>query len=152
MAVAVFALGDAWTALGVAEGVNPFRDALSQLGVLYIVAVLVERSLEAGVLDDTARRECIDRIAAWNSEDPFTIGQHDVLSLSSDAEAGFLERPHRPEVVDTGNPRHGLYGDLDLAVHHASGVLDRHVQVLTDCLRDVRQGFLLGRPLGRTTR
>ncbi|MCY3699922.1 MAG: hypothetical protein OXH46_09860 [Gemmatimonadetes bacterium] len=30
----------------VAEGVNPFRAALSQLGVLYIVAVFVERSLE----------------------------------------------------------------------------------------------------------
>ena len=46
VAVAVFALGDAWTAVGVAEGVNPFRDALSQLGVLYVVALLVERSLE----------------------------------------------------------------------------------------------------------
>ena len=46
VAGAVLALGDAWTAVGVAEGVNPFRAALSQLGVLYIVAMFVERSLE----------------------------------------------------------------------------------------------------------
>ncbi|MDE2663338.1 MAG: hypothetical protein OXI39_10100 [Gemmatimonadota bacterium] len=46
VAFAVFGPGDAFVAVDVADGVDPFRKALSQLGVLYIVAVLVERSLE----------------------------------------------------------------------------------------------------------
>jgi len=46
VAFAVFGPGDAFVAVEVADGVDPFRKALSQLGVLYIVAVLVERSLE----------------------------------------------------------------------------------------------------------
>ena len=45
-----------------------------------------------------------------------------------------------------------LYGDLDLTDYHASGILDCHFHVLADGIRDVRQGFLFRRPLGRTTR
>ena len=107
---------------------------------------------QAGVLDDPAHRESIDRIAARNRKDTLTVGQHDVLSLASDAEACFLERAHRPEVVDTGNPRHGLYGNFDLTDHHPRGILDGHVQVLADSVSDVRQGFLLRLALGRATR
>ncbi len=107
---------------------------------------------KAGVLNDAAHREGIDRIVARNRKDTLAIGHDDVLALASDPEARLLKRSHGPEVVDTGYPGHGLYGDLDLADFHASGILDCHFHVLADRIRDVRQGFLFRRPLGRATR
>ncbi|WP_419164388.1 hypothetical protein [Candidatus Palauibacter sp.] len=44
--VAVFTLGDSLMAMNVAEGIAPFRTALVQLGILYVVALFAERSLE----------------------------------------------------------------------------------------------------------
>lgn len=46
VALTVFLLGDSLTAINVAEGIAPFRTALVQLGILYVVALFVERSLE----------------------------------------------------------------------------------------------------------
>ena len=55
-------------------------------------------------------------------------------------------------MVDTGRPGHGLYGDLGLADYRANGILGRHVHVLPDGIRDVRQRLLFRLPLGRTAR
>ena len=46
LAVSVFAFGDSLKPVGTKKGVEPFLTALSQLGILYIVALFVERSLE----------------------------------------------------------------------------------------------------------
>ena len=46
LAVVVLAQGDALTPIEIPEGGAPFRTALVQLGILYIVALFVERSLE----------------------------------------------------------------------------------------------------------
>ena len=46
LAVVVLAQGDALTPIEIPEGEAPFRTALVQLGILYIVALFVERSLE----------------------------------------------------------------------------------------------------------
>ena len=85
-------------------------------------------------------------------KDTLAVGHYDVFALASDAEACFFERFHGPKVVDTGNARHGLHGDLDLTNYHASSIVDCHLNVLADGIRDVCQGFLFRCPLGRTTR
>ncbi len=46
LAIVVFLAGDSLTPVDVAEGGNPFLRAFSQLGILYIIALFVERSLE----------------------------------------------------------------------------------------------------------
>ena len=46
LAVVILAQGDALTPIEIPEGGAPFRTALVQLGILYIVALFVERSLE----------------------------------------------------------------------------------------------------------
>ena len=46
VAFAVFGPGDAFVAVDVAEGVSPLPAAFSRLGVLYVVAVFIERALE----------------------------------------------------------------------------------------------------------
>lgn len=46
LAVVVFSLGDALKPIGTKDGEAPFLTALTQLGILYIVALFVERSLE----------------------------------------------------------------------------------------------------------
>ena len=46
LAIVVVVQGDALTPAGVAVGERPFLTALVQLGILYIVALFVERSLE----------------------------------------------------------------------------------------------------------
>lgn len=46
LAVVVLAQGDALTPIEIPEGGAPFRTALVQLGILYIVALFVERSLK----------------------------------------------------------------------------------------------------------
>ena len=46
LAVVVFSQGDALTPIKMPEGGAPFKTALVQLGILYIVALFVERSLE----------------------------------------------------------------------------------------------------------
>lgn len=46
LAVVVFSLGDSLKPIGTKEGETPFLTALTQLGILYIVALFVERSLE----------------------------------------------------------------------------------------------------------
>ena len=46
LAVVVFSQGDSLTPIKMEEGGGPFKTALFQLGILYIVALFVERSLE----------------------------------------------------------------------------------------------------------
>ena len=46
VAVVVVSLGDSLKPIGTKEGEAPFLTALTQLGILYIVALFVERSLE----------------------------------------------------------------------------------------------------------
>lgn len=46
LAVVILAQGDALPPIEIPEGGAPFRTALVQLGILYIVALFVERSLE----------------------------------------------------------------------------------------------------------
>ena len=93
---------------------------------------------KSGVLDDAAHREGIDRIVAGNSQDGLAVGHDDVLALASHAEARLFDCCDGPEVVDTGNPGHGLHGYLDLADHHARGIVDCHLHVLADGIRNVR--------------
>jgi hypothetical protein len=54
-------------------------------------------------------------LSAWNGDLPLTIAHHDVLSLPDDSEAGLFEGPHRPLVVDAGNPCHDSHHYLDVA-------------------------------------
>ena len=46
LAVIVFSQGDSLPPIRLGEEAAPFTTALSQLGILYIVALFVERSLE----------------------------------------------------------------------------------------------------------
>ena len=46
LVVVVFSLGDSLKPIGTKAGEAPFLTALTQLGILYIVALFVERSLE----------------------------------------------------------------------------------------------------------
>jgi len=46
LAIVVFVQGDSLTPIEIPEGATPFRTALVQLGVLYVIALFVERSLE----------------------------------------------------------------------------------------------------------
>ena len=46
LGVIIFCLGDSLRPIGMREGGTPFLNALTQLGILYIVALFVERSLE----------------------------------------------------------------------------------------------------------
>ena len=46
LAVAIVSAGDSLQPIGTKEGEAPFLTALTQLGILYIVALFVERSLE----------------------------------------------------------------------------------------------------------
>jgi hypothetical protein len=59
------------------------------------------------VLDDAAHRDGIDRIVARDRQDPLAVAHHDVLALTHDPEAGFLQRPHRVQMVDAGKPGQG---------------------------------------------
>ena len=46
LAIVVLAQGDSLTPIEIPEGATPFQTALVQLGVLYVIALFVERSLE----------------------------------------------------------------------------------------------------------
>lgn len=46
LAIVVFSMGDSLKAVETKEGEAPFLTALTQLGILYVVALFVERSLE----------------------------------------------------------------------------------------------------------
>ena len=46
LVIVVFSLGDSLKPIGTKEGEAPFLTALTQLGILYVVALFVERSLE----------------------------------------------------------------------------------------------------------
>ena len=70
---------------------------------------------EPGITDDAAHRECVDGIVPGNGDDPNTVGHHDVLALSSDPKARFLQSPDGVLMVDTRNARHVLRSDLDFA-------------------------------------
>ena len=62
---------------------------------------------QAGVAHDAAHRERIHRIMARDREDAGAVRHDDVLTLADNAEACFLQSPHRIQVVDAGNLRHG---------------------------------------------
>ncbi len=70
---------------------------------------------EPGIADDSAHGKCIDGVVPGNGDDPDTVGHHDVLALPGDAEARFLQSPHRILMGDTRNARHVLRSDLNFA-------------------------------------
>ena len=71
LAAIIFAVGDTLKPITTKEGDAPFLTALTQLGILYIVALFVERSIEV-------------LIKAWRQGEKSRLEQH---ILSADAEA-----------------------------------------------------------------
>ena len=59
------------------------------------------------ITGDTAHRERVDWVGAWDSQDPGAVGHHDVLALSSDLESSPLEGANSVKVVDAWELRHG---------------------------------------------
>ena len=62
---------------------------------------------QAGIASDTAHGECIDRIVPRDSHDALAIAHDDMLPLTRDAKAGFLECAHSVKVIDARNTRQG---------------------------------------------
>ncbi len=58
---------------------------------------------EAGVTGDTAHREGVDRIVSWDRHDAGAIRHDDVLALTRDPEARFLQRADCVEMIDAGD-------------------------------------------------
>jgi len=74
LAVVVFSAGDSLKPIGTKEGGAPFLTALTQLGILYVVALFVERSLEV-------------LIKAWRQGGKSRL-QEEVRSAEGGAKAG----------------------------------------------------------------
>jgi hypothetical protein len=49
----------------------------------------------------------VDWIVSWNCEDPNSVSHHNVLSLTNNAKACFLQGPNSIEMVDAGYLGHG---------------------------------------------
>ena len=77
---------------------------------MYVNATQLEQlpellNREAGITDDTAHGEGIDRVVTGNGENTLPIGHYDVLALARDPETGLFERAHCIEVIDSGQLR-----------------------------------------------
>lgn len=109
---------------------------------------------QTGVFDDAAHGVGVDGIGARDGQKALTVRHHDVLALTDNAKAGFLQCADGMEMIDAGKLRH-LRRDLDLAHVGATGrFLDRG-QILFDGVVDVAERFLLGlslRPAARKAR
>ena len=82
LAALVFFLSDALTPMGASDGVAPFRTALAQLGILYIIALFVERSLEVLIKawrqgGKSALEHNLRTAAATAAEDPAAHAEAD---------------------------------------------------------------------------
>jgi hypothetical protein len=62
---------------------------------------------QTGIPHDAAHRKRIHRVMARDREDADAVRHNDVLTLTNDPKASFLQGPHRIKVVDAGNLRHG---------------------------------------------
>jgi len=62
------------------------------------------------ITDDASQRMWVDGIMPWDSDNSDAIRHHDVLTLSSDAEARFLQRSDRPQMRDACDPSHVYAG------------------------------------------
>jgi hypothetical protein len=56
---------------------------------------------------DTAHGECIDGIVPRDGNDAQTIAHDNMLPLTRDMKAGFLESAHGVKVIDTWDARQG---------------------------------------------
>ena len=61
---------------------------------------------ETGVAYDSTHRERVDRIVAWDRDNPGAVSHDDVLALASDSKASLFERFHGCKMVDARYPRH----------------------------------------------
>ena len=111
LAVSVFAFGDSLKPVGTKEGAAPFLTALSQLGILCIVALFVERSLEV-------------LIKAWRQSEKSRLEVKVQLAEESAAERGAREEAEEAlEEYRAGTRRWALLVGLTLgALVSLSGV------------------------------
>ena len=82
LAALVFLLSDALTPIDPRDGAAPFRTALAQLGILYIIALFVERSLEVLIKawrqgGKSALEHTLRTAAATAAEDPAAHAEAD---------------------------------------------------------------------------
>lgn len=56
---------------------------------------------EPSIADDATHSKSIDRVVTRNRQDSNAIRQDDVLSLTHESEAGFLQRSNRIQMIDT---------------------------------------------------
>ena len=57
------------------------------------------------IASDAAHSECIDGIVPRDGNDARSIAHHNMLSLTRDMKACFLERAHSVKVIDTRKAR-----------------------------------------------
>ena len=62
---------------------------------------------QPGIPHDAAHRKGIHRVMAWYREDANTIRQDNVLALTNNPKARLLQSPHRIQMINAGNLRHG---------------------------------------------
>jgi hypothetical protein len=106
---------------------------------------------QAGVAYDSAHRESVHRIMAWNRDDSLAVGHDDVLrALTSDPETDLLERPHGAPVRYASNLRHGSNRDVDFANLAAAKLRFNDCEVLSDRIGNVFQCLFLRRSLRPT--
>lgn len=99
LAVVVFAAGDSLKPIGMQEGEAPFLTALTQLGILYVVALFVERSLEV-------------LIKAWRQGGKSRL-EEEVRSAEPSAKAGAEKAL---EEYRAGTQRRALLAGLTLGI------------------------------------
>lgn len=105
---------------------------------------------KARVPRDSTHGERIDGIVARNGDDALSIGHHDVLALTRDSEADFLEHPDCVEMIDARDLRHALTY-LDLADIAVLKQLISHDEVLANGLTNIRERLGLSRALRPAT-
>ena len=112
LAALVFLLSDALTPITASDGAAPFRTALAQLGILYIIALFVERSLEV-------------LIKAWRQGGKSAL-EHNLRTAAATAAedpAAHAEADRRLQAYRAGTQRRALLVALTLGIMVAlSGV------------------------------
>ena len=99
LAIVVFFAGDSLEPIGAKEGEAPFLTALTQLGILYVVALFVERSLEV-------------LIKAWRQGEKTRL-QEEVRSAEESAKA---DAEKALEEYKAGTQRRALLVGLTLGI------------------------------------
>jgi len=62
---------------------------------------------KAGISNNSAEGECVDRVVSWNGQDAAAVRHDDVLALTHDHKARFLQGAHSIEMVDARDLRQG---------------------------------------------